>query len=148
MQRAGRFDFDAIERVFEEMEREAIAWLDGEGVPEHGRMIVRKASMHYAHQGSELSVPWPGGKRGEAALADAIDAFHRLHESLYTFAQHDMPVAGCLRLWNQDARSPSACTGRLSAATAPSTAARAVAIAAGLVAARGGPTGTAQLNAS
>lgn len=92
VQRAGRFDFDAIERVFEEMEREAIAWLDGEGVPEHGRMIVRKASMHYAHQGSELSVPWPGGKRGEAALADAIDAFHRLHESLYTFAQHDMPV--------------------------------------------------------
>jgi N-methylhydantoinase A len=92
VQRAGQFDFDAIEGVFGEMEREATTWLDGEGVPAHAHSIERTASMHYAHQGSELRVPWPKDATGEKSFAEAVQAFHRLHESLYTFAQEDMPV--------------------------------------------------------
>ena len=92
VQRVGQFDFDAIEKVFGEMEREAIAWLDDEGVPPQARSIDRTASMHYAHQGSELRVPWPKDAVGEASFAEAVQAFHRLHESLYTFAQEDMQV--------------------------------------------------------
>jgi N-methylhydantoinase A len=92
VQRAGHIDLGAIDKVFHEMEREALAWLDGEGVPPEARSIVRKASMHYAHQGSELRVEWPNGAVDEASLAEAVHAFHRLHESLYTFAQEDMPV--------------------------------------------------------
>ncbi|VVE61289.1 hydantoin utilization protein A [Pandoraea captiosa] len=90
--RAGRFDYDAIASVFDEMAREARAWLDSEGVPEEGRQIVRKASMHYQHQGAELRVPWPDSDVDEASIAEVVRSFHRQHESLYTFAQEDMPV--------------------------------------------------------
>jgi N-methylhydantoinase A len=92
VQRDGHFDFSNIENVFLEMEREAMAWLDSEGVPPEGRTIVRKAGMHYVHQGFELRVPWSDGAVDDTSLAEAVEAFHRLHESLYTFAQEDMPV--------------------------------------------------------
>jgi N-methylhydantoinase A len=72
--------------VFAALEAEAKAWLEREGTPPEGRAIQRQASMRYRHQGFELTVPWTG------SIAEAIAAFHRLHERLYTFALEETPV--------------------------------------------------------
>jgi N-methylhydantoinase A len=92
LQKANSFDVGAIARVFAELEREASTWLEVEQVPEKSRRIVWRASLRYQHQGFELFVPWAGRDVTEAAVAQTVVAFHRLHERLYTFAQEDTPV--------------------------------------------------------
>jgi N-methylhydantoinase A len=92
LQKADGFDAGAIARLFALLEREALAWLEAEGVPTDARRISWTASMRYQHQGFELNVPWPGREVTDASAGAAVAAFHRLHEQLYTFAQEDMPV--------------------------------------------------------
>ena len=86
------FDQQAINSAFADLEAEAAAWFDREGVPEAARHITRKASLRYKHQGFELDIDWPDGSVSEDTVAAAIDGFHDLHEQLYTFAQRDTPV--------------------------------------------------------
>jgi len=92
LQKADGFDAGEIARLFAELEREALAWLEAEGVPTDARRISWTASMRYQHQGFELNVPWPGREVTDASAGAAVAAFHRQHEQLYTFAQEDMPV--------------------------------------------------------
>jgi N-methylhydantoinase A len=92
LQQAGAPDLVQLGQVFAELERGAEAWLAEEGVPPEGRMVNRRASLRYRNQGFELLVPWPAGPVDEAGLTEAVQAFHRLHERLYTFAQPDTPV--------------------------------------------------------
>ena len=92
LQKAGAFDAAAVARVFGELQAEAVAWLDAEGVSEEARRVVRHASLRYQHQGFELNVPWAAHESIEAAATATVAAFHRLHERLYTFAQEDTPV--------------------------------------------------------
>jgi N-methylhydantoinase A len=92
LQKAGAFDPGTVARVFGELDREARAWLDVEGVPAEARRVTWHASLRYQHQGFELNVPWAGRDVTEEAAAATVTAFHRLHERLYTFAQEDTPV--------------------------------------------------------
>lgn len=92
LQRAGEIDAAALARVFAELEGEARRWLDAEAVPAERRRITRWAAMRYRHQGFELAVPWAGGAVDRTSLAASIEAFHGLHERLYSFAQRDTPV--------------------------------------------------------
>jgi N-methylhydantoinase A len=85
-------DAGRITAIYAELEAEAIAWLEAEGVPPEVRRLTRQASLRYRHQGFELFVPWPAGPTGDAEVQGAIAAFHREHERLYTFAQEDTPV--------------------------------------------------------
>ncbi len=92
LQRSPDYDLDRISETYAALEREAVTWLDAEGVPSQVRHLTRQASLRYQHQGFELFVPWPAGEVDAAALQTVIDAFHRRHEHLYTFAQEDTPV--------------------------------------------------------
>ncbi|MGE0852096.1 MAG: hydantoinase/oxoprolinase family protein [Hyphomicrobiaceae bacterium] len=92
LQKAGSFDAVTVAQVFGELEAEALAWLDAEGVPQEARRVTWFASLRYQHQGFELNVPWPSRDVGEVSAAAAASAFHKLHERLYTFAQEDTPV--------------------------------------------------------
>jgi N-methylhydantoinase A len=92
LQKAGEFDAATVGRVFAELQSEAVAWLDAEGVPEEARNVSWHASLRYQHQGFELNVPWASRDVTEASAAATVAAFHRLHEKLYTFAQEDTPV--------------------------------------------------------
>jgi N-methylhydantoinase A len=92
LQKAGAFDVATVDRVFRELEAEALAWLDAEGVPEAARRVAWFASLRYQHQGFELNVPWPSREVTEASASAVAAAFHTLHERLYTFAQEDAPV--------------------------------------------------------
>jgi N-methylhydantoinase A len=92
LQRAGAIDLALVAQAFGELEAEAVAWLDQEGVPAEARRITWTASLRYQHQGFELFIPWEIREVTPAAMAAAIAAFHRTHERLYTFAQEDTPV--------------------------------------------------------
>jgi N-methylhydantoinase A len=92
LQRAPDYDLDRIASTFAELHTEALAWLDAEGVPPEARRLARQASLRYRHQGFELFVPWPVGDVDAAAMQRTVEAFHRQHERLYTFAQEDTPV--------------------------------------------------------
>jgi N-methylhydantoinase A len=92
LQRAGAIDLAFIARVFAELEAEALAWFETERVPESARRLQRQASLRYEHQGFELFVPWPSPGITEGGMAATIQAFHRMHERLYTFSQEDTPV--------------------------------------------------------
>jgi N-methylhydantoinase A len=92
LQRAGAIDTAVVSRVFSELNKNACAWLDHEDVPEAARRITWHASLRYQHQGFELTVPWAGREVTEGTITDTMQAFHRLHERLYTFAQEDTPV--------------------------------------------------------
>jgi N-methylhydantoinase A len=92
LQKAGAYDTATLARVFAELDGEARAWLEAEEVPEESRRIAWHASLRYRHQGFELFVPWAGHEVSDAAAAQTVAAFHKLHERLYTFAQNDTPV--------------------------------------------------------
>ena len=85
------YNYAEMEGVLAEMETQATAWFEREGLPPASRAVERLASMRYQGQGFELTVPWPG--RVDAASSKAaIERFHTLHRQLYTFAQEDTPV--------------------------------------------------------
>ncbi len=92
LQRAGALDLDLMARVFDQLETEALTWFETEKVPQAARRISWQASMRYRHQGFELFVPWIRREITPAAVQQSVQAFHRMHERLYTFAQEDTPV--------------------------------------------------------
>jgi N-methylhydantoinase A len=92
LQHAGRHDLGELARIFAELQDEALRWFAAEGVAPEARRIAWAASLRYEHQGFELTVPWPGARVDEDAVAETVRRFHALHRQLYTFAQEDTPV--------------------------------------------------------
>jgi N-methylhydantoinase A len=92
LQNSGAWDLAQISDAHRKLQSEAIAWFDAEAVPQNARHLNMVASMRYEHQGFELSIPWAGDGVDEDALAATVEAFHVLHERLYTFAQRDTLV--------------------------------------------------------
>ncbi|MBM3650252.1 MAG: hydantoinase/oxoprolinase family protein [Alphaproteobacteria bacterium] len=92
VQRKGRFDLAQIAEVFQGLERDALQWLDDEGVGADARRLAWHASLRYEDQGSELTLPWSGRATDQAALDQVIAAFHAEHERLYSFRLDEVPV--------------------------------------------------------
>jgi N-methylhydantoinase A len=88
----GRLDLDHIGVVYTQLQAQADVWLDNERVPADARRIARSAALRYRNQGFELFVPWAGPAVDADGFAKTIEAFHDLHQQLYTFAQRDTPV--------------------------------------------------------
>ena len=86
------YDHARMAQTFDELETEATAWFDRERVPATARQLTRSASLRYRHQGFELTLPWEGESVTPETTQATLQAFHALHERLYTFAQHDTPV--------------------------------------------------------
>ena len=86
------YDHARIAQTFDELETEATQWFDRERVPAEAQRITRSASLRYRHQGFELNVPWADDEVTPETVQNTLNAFHALHERLYTFAQHDTPV--------------------------------------------------------
>lgn len=91
MQPAGHYDMVQLGTVFDELTRDAIAWLDSESVPAASRLLIKQASLRYKEQGFELDVPW-SGQVDAAALAALLDGFHAAHKRIYGFALPKMPI--------------------------------------------------------
>jgi N-methylhydantoinase A len=85
-------DLGEIAATFAELQAQAHAWLDREGIPGSARSIRCSADMRYLHQGFELSIPWAGTTVNAETSAATIEAFHSRHAELYTFKQKEVPV--------------------------------------------------------
>ncbi len=76
------FDFDAVNRLFEEMERESSAVVRA-GAPDAEIDIARTAFMRYRGQGHEIEVPVPLGRLGTAAAGHLRAAYDERYVSLF-----------------------------------------------------------------
>lgn len=74
-----------LERAFNQLEAQAMAWLKGEEI--HGTEVVleRSADMRYKGQSFELTVPFdPPGRAQD--LETLAAAFHQTHEQTYQYS--------------------------------------------------------------
>ena len=91
IQKPPNYDPDAMEKIYRELEGEAVDWLDSEAVPADRRELSRSADLRYAHQGFEVTVEMTGTAAGPASLDEMIRHFHEEHHRLFGFSL-DQPV--------------------------------------------------------
>ena len=85
-QQSGDFDVAGIANVFAQLEREGSDWLRDEGVPAASRSLSRSADLRYAHQGSELTVPYGNHTIDPEGIRNLVAEFHNQHRQLYGFS--------------------------------------------------------------
>ncbi|MFC4063243.1 hydantoinase/oxoprolinase family protein [Planomonospora corallina] len=78
--------------IYGELEAEAAAALEREGLTEH--VFARGADLRYHGQAYEVRVPAPAGPPDEAWRAEVLDRFHAAHEALYGYGHRDDPRHG------------------------------------------------------
>ncbi|OIQ50922.1 Acetone carboxylase beta subunit [Pseudodesulfovibrio hydrargyri] len=83
MRPAGEFSGQAMEASFAELERDGLAELAAEGVPEERVVHERFLDMRYQGQSFEIVVPFG---------PDMAERFHALHEKRYGYRNADKPV--------------------------------------------------------
>ncbi|MEZ4521354.1 MAG: hydantoinase/oxoprolinase family protein [Thermomicrobiales bacterium] len=83
---------DDIQQGFREIEAEASAWLDREGVEEADRRLRRIADMRYIGQNYELAIDVPDGDLTPSTLERILDAFHAEHDRSYGFSAPGEPA--------------------------------------------------------
>lgn len=77
---------DTFHRVFAELEAQASAWFEAEGIAGRHRRIERSIDMRYRGQNYELPVPVGEGPFDEVALKRARRTFDELHTQRYGYA--------------------------------------------------------------
>lgn len=77
--RAGEIDVAEAEKIFLQLEEQARAWLDVEGVAPDARRAARVALLRYHGQGGEIAIGWAGSREATEA------AFAAEHKALYGF---------------------------------------------------------------
>jgi N-methylhydantoinase A len=88
---AKNIDPEKVNRLYREMETEALAGLESSGVSPEKVVFHRSAEMRYAGQFHEVEIELADAVFAVPQLEAAVQAFHRRHEMLYTF---QMPWKG------------------------------------------------------
>ena len=100
-------DPEAIGRLYEEMETEAVAEFAALGLGRDDLTFVRTAEMRYVGQFHEVEIEFPEGPVAEATIEAAVAALHVRHEDLFSFAMPWVPAQFLtFRLVATAARSP------------------------------------------
>ena len=89
--RADRIDLERVNRLYREMEQEALEAFRPMRIPQDQVTFQRTADMRYTGQFHEVEVEVAGGKLSSGELETALQNFNRKHEDLYTF---NMPWKG------------------------------------------------------
>jgi len=84
--RASNIDLAAVNRVFEEMEAEALASFKAHRVDAKDVVLKRTADLRYAGQFHEVEADMANGKLTQADIDAAAADFSRRHEEMYTFS--------------------------------------------------------------
>jgi N-methylhydantoinase A len=82
-QRLDGADWEAINRLYDEMETEGRAILAASGVTGDAVTVTRTAEMHYVGQGHEVEAPVPPGRLGAGSLPAITSAFEAAYSALY-----------------------------------------------------------------
>jgi N-methylhydantoinase A len=75
-----------VARIFKELEHEAHAWLEREGIAPSKHRLIRTVDMRYRGQNHEISVPLADGKITEQTLRELNLGFHEAHENAYGYS--------------------------------------------------------------
>jgi N-methylhydantoinase A len=89
LQKPPDHDRAEIARIYADLEGQAHAWLDTEGIPRVARGVHRLADLRYRHQGFELTVAWD---EHDLSMDGLLQRFHARHRRLYTYALEDAPI--------------------------------------------------------
>ncbi len=90
--RAGAVDVTGMNKLFTEMEGEALAGFAAIGVPRDRVRLARTAEMRYVGQFHEVETEVPGGPLTAEQVEATLEGFHQQHRALYTFAMSGKPV--------------------------------------------------------
>jgi N-methylhydantoinase A len=101
--RLGELDWDHLNRLYDEMEKEGRKVLAEAGVTQVE--IRRHADMRYAGQGFEISVPMPPGKLGGSSVADMEKQFSATYERLFDRSIAGVPIEALT--WRLSASGPA-----------------------------------------
>jgi N-methylhydantoinase A len=87
-----KFNFDAVNRVLSELERQCMSFIEGvgEGAPTHRIDFLVEA--RYPHQIWEVEVPVDCRQFEPTDVARVVEAFHRVHEQRFSFRDADSSV--------------------------------------------------------
>jgi N-methylhydantoinase A len=85
IQRADAAAPAALDELWGELERQALAHYARERVGEERVVFQRFVDMRYAGQEHTVKVPFPAGRVTEEKLAELQESFHALHEQRYSF---------------------------------------------------------------
>jgi N-methylhydantoinase A len=85
-------DWDALNRVFGEMEDEGRELLTRAGVPAAAARVSRIAEMRYVGQGHEVEAPVPGGRLSSASLTAITTSFEEAYRALYHRLPQGVPI--------------------------------------------------------
>jgi len=85
-------DWDALNRLFAEMEDEGRELLGRAGVPRDGVSVARIAEMRYVGQGHEVEAAVPTGSLSEASLPAITAAFEAAYRALYHRLPQGVPI--------------------------------------------------------
>ena len=88
--RVDQINWEHLNGLFEEMERDARGLLSEAGAREC--TIVRQADMRYVGQGFEIKVTLPAGKLGAPSLPEMQEAFYLAYENLFGRRLEDVPI--------------------------------------------------------
>ncbi|MFQ6030596.1 MAG: hydantoinase/oxoprolinase family protein, partial [Dehalococcoidia bacterium] len=86
IQKPPGYDFELMNQVYRELEREGLRWLEAEQVPESDRSLTRSADLRYAHQGFEVSVDLGPTQLDADTLETLLQSFHEKHRQLFGFS--------------------------------------------------------------
>ncbi|MCZ6664095.1 MAG: hydantoinase/oxoprolinase family protein, partial [Gammaproteobacteria bacterium] len=88
-----RFDLEGANKVIADLERKALDDMIEEGFPEGEVTLTRFADAKYPAQIHELTVPLKAdGPLTEAHIGDMAEAFHDLHERMFSYSVRESSV--------------------------------------------------------
>jgi N-methylhydantoinase A len=90
--RLDRPDWQAVNRLFEEMEDEGRTLLERAGVRRDTVRVSRIAEMRYVGQGHEVEAPVPTGRLAAASLPEITRAFETSYRALYHRLPQGVPI--------------------------------------------------------
>jgi N-methylhydantoinase A len=82
---AKNIDIEKVNRLYGEMEAEAVAGIRANGIAPAEVVFRRSAEMRYGGQFHEVEVELSGARFTAPQLDATVNEFHRQHEKLYTF---------------------------------------------------------------
>lgn len=85
-------DVNRINEFYNELEAEALRWLERERIPPAGALLERSVDMRYKGQDYELPVIVPAGEITEADLQSLAGAFHAAHAQAYGYSAPEAPA--------------------------------------------------------
>lgn len=85
-------DFSHLNQTLSRMEQEGVERLKQDGFGEDNIIIERSMEMRYLGQIHECNVQVPNGIIDAQNANEILEAFHRRHEALFTYAETDNPV--------------------------------------------------------